>query len=50
MVVVFIGLLVIFNSLAGWIWTHTLKTFPTPFSATFIPGANISPPTRSERC
>lgn len=30
-VVVFIALLLIFNSLAGWIWTHTLKTFPSPF-------------------
>jgi branched-chain amino acid transport system permease protein len=30
-VVVFIGLLVIFNSLAGWIYTHTIKVFPTPF-------------------
>jgi branched-chain amino acid transport system permease protein len=38
-VVVFIGLLVIFNSLAGWIWTHTLKTFPTPFSSDFLPGS-----------
>lgn len=30
-VVVFIGLLVIFNSLAGWIFTYTIKTFPSPF-------------------
>jgi branched-chain amino acid transport system permease protein len=30
-VVVFIGLLVIFNSLAGWIYTYTLKSFPSPF-------------------
>jgi branched-chain amino acid transport system permease protein len=30
-VVVFIGLLVIFNSLAGWIYTYTIKVFPTPF-------------------
>ena len=30
-VVVFIGLLVIFNSLAGWIYTYTIKTFPSPF-------------------
>jgi branched-chain amino acid transport system permease protein len=37
-VVVFIGLLVIFNSVAGWIWTHSLKTFPSPFSAAVIPG------------
>jgi branched-chain amino acid transport system permease protein len=31
-VVVFIGLLVIFNSLAGWIFTYTIKTFPSPFA------------------
>jgi branched-chain amino acid transport system permease protein len=30
-VIVFIGLLVIFNSLAGWIFDHTIKAFPTPF-------------------
>src|SRR5262245_17848473 len=38
-VVVFIGLLVIFNSVAGWIWTHSLKTFPSPFSASVIPSS-----------
>src|SRR5512141_542227 len=32
-VVVFIGLLVIFNSLAGWIWSYTIKPFPSPFPA-----------------
>jgi branched-chain amino acid transport system permease protein len=30
-VIVFIGLLVIFNSLAGWIFDHTIKAFPSPF-------------------
>lgn len=30
-VIVFIGLLVIFNSLAGWIFTYTIKVFPSPF-------------------
>ena len=30
-VVVFIGLLVIFNSLAGWFYTYTIKVFPSPF-------------------
>ena len=30
-VMVFIGLLVIFNSVAGWIYTYTVKTFPSPF-------------------
>jgi branched-chain amino acid transport system permease protein len=38
-IVVFIGLLVIFNSLAGWIWTYTLKTFPTPFSSNYFPSS-----------
>ena len=31
-VIVFIGLLVIFNSLAGWIFEHTIKAFPSPFA------------------
>ena len=30
-VVVFIGLLVILNSITGWIYTYTIKTFPSPF-------------------
>jgi branched-chain amino acid transport system permease protein len=30
-VVVFVGLLVIFNSVAGWIFTYTVKSFPSPF-------------------
>ena len=32
-VVVFIALLVIFNSITGWIYTYTIKTFPSPFPA-----------------
>src|SRR5918911_2842556 len=32
-VVVFIGLLVILNSIAGWIFSYTIKSFPTPFPA-----------------
>src|SRR5688500_16980657 len=28
-VIVFIGLLVIFNSIAGWIYTYTIKPFPS---------------------
>ena len=31
LVIVFIGLLVIFNSVAGWIFTYTIKDFPSPF-------------------
>jgi branched-chain amino acid transport system permease protein len=30
-VIVFIGLLVIFNSVAGWLFTYTIKVFPSPF-------------------
>jgi branched-chain amino acid transport system permease protein len=30
-VIVFIGLLVIFNSLAGWLFDYTIKPFPSPF-------------------
>jgi|SRR5665213_1092664 len=33
MVVVFIGLLVILNSVAGWIYTYTVRPFPSPFPA-----------------
>jgi branched-chain amino acid transport system permease protein len=31
LVIVFIGLLVIFNSVAGWIFSYTIKPFPSPF-------------------
>ncbi len=31
LVIVSIGLLVIFNSLAGWIFSYTIKVFPSPF-------------------
>ena len=30
-VIVFVGLLVIFNAFAGWIFEHTIKSFPSPF-------------------
>ncbi|MDB5406989.1 MAG: branched-chain amino acid transporter permease [Rhodospirillales bacterium] len=30
-VIVFVGLLVITNSLAGWIFSYTIKSFPSPF-------------------
>ncbi len=39
-VVVFIGLLAIFHSLAGGIWSHTIKQFPSPFPSTTL-GAGI---------
>jgi len=31
-VIVFIGLLVIFNSLSGWLFDYTIKAFPSPFA------------------
>jgi branched-chain amino acid transport system permease protein len=38
-VVVFIGLLTIFHALAGGIWTHTIKNFPSPFPQVTFPGS-----------
>ncbi len=43
-VIVFIGLLVIFNSLAGWIFTYTVKTFPSPFPIRAWYGSNYLSP------
>ena len=34
-IVVFIGLLVIFNNVAGWIWEFTIKPFPSMFPDDF---------------
>jgi branched-chain amino acid transport system permease protein len=43
-VVVFIGLLAIFHSLAGAIWGHTIKEFPSPFpKVTFAGSGYIGP-------
>jgi branched-chain amino acid transport system permease protein len=43
-VVVFIGLLAIFHSLAGAIWGHTIKAFPSPFpNITFVGSGYIGP-------
>jgi branched-chain amino acid transport system permease protein len=41
-VVVFIALLVIFNSIAGWIYSYTIKAFPSPFPAEPIFGKYIT--------
>jgi branched-chain amino acid transport system permease protein len=41
-VIVFIGLLVIFNSVAGWIYTYTIKSFPSPFPAAPVFGGLMS--------
>src|SRR5690606_18763097 len=38
-VVVFIGLLTFFHALAGGIWTHTIKAFPSPFPQITFPGS-----------
>jgi len=43
-VVVFIALLVIMNSVAGWIYTYTIKSFPSPFpKEMFISTKYMSP-------
>jgi branched-chain amino acid transport system permease protein len=41
-VIVFIGLLVIFNSVAGWIYSYTIKSFPSPFPAEPVFGGLMS--------
>lgn len=41
-VVVFIALLVILNSVTGWIFSYTIKTFPSPFPAEPIFGQYIT--------
>jgi len=40
-VIVCIGLLVIFNSLAGWIYSYVIQPFPSPFPRTPIKIGNI---------
>ena len=42
-VVIFIALLVIFTSVTGWIFTYTIKTFPSPFPAWLGFGKMMSP-------
>ena len=42
-VVVFIALLVILNSVTGWIYTYTIKTFPSPFPKELGIGVYMSP-------
>src|SRR4051812_35653585 len=41
-VVVFIALLLILNSVTGWIYTYTIKTFPSPFPAQPVLGRYLS--------
>jgi branched-chain amino acid transport system permease protein len=40
-VMVTLGLLVICNSVAGWIWTYLQKPFPSPFSASPLKIGNV---------
>ncbi len=42
-VVVFIALLVILNSVTGWIYTYTITTFPSPFPKASGIGVYMSP-------
>ena len=42
-VVVFIALLVILNSVTGWIYSYTIKTFPSPFPKQLAIGKFMSP-------
>jgi branched-chain amino acid transport system permease protein len=42
--VVFIGLLAIFHSLAGAIWSHTIKEFPSPFPQVAFAGSGYIGP------
>jgi branched-chain amino acid transport system permease protein len=43
-VVVFIALLVILNSVTGWIYSYTIKTFPSPFPTGGIFGTKLLSP------
>ena len=40
-VMVTLGLLVILNSVAGWIWTYVQKPFPSPFPSTPLRAGNV---------
>lgn len=40
-IVVFIGLFVIFNSVAGFIWDFTVKPFPSPFGQASLLGSGL---------
>ena len=43
-VIVFVGLLLILNSLAGWIFSYTIKNFPSPFPSTAWYGSKYLSP------
>ena len=40
---VFIGLLLIFNSAAGWLFGYTIKQFPSPFEGRPVLGGFVTP-------
>jgi hypothetical protein len=42
-VIVFIALLVILNSVAGWVYSYTIKSFPSPFTWTGLEESVLSP-------
>ena len=42
-VVVFVALLVILHSLAGWLFGYTIRAFPSPFADTRVAGGLLSP-------
>lgn len=41
-VTVFIGLFLVLNSMAGWIWDYTVKVFPSPFPQESFLGGYLS--------
>ena len=43
-VIVFVGLLLILNSLAGWIFSYTIKSFPSPFPSNAWYGSKYMSP------
>jgi len=40
-IIVFIGLLLVFNSVAGFLWDFTVKPFPTPFGVAPLFGSSL---------
>jgi branched-chain amino acid transport system permease protein len=42
-VVVFVALLVILHSLAGWLFGYTIRAFPSPFAEAAVAGGLLSP-------
>ena len=40
-VIVFIGLLLIFNATAGWIWSYDIRRFPSPFPEKAVQLGNV---------